>query len=323
MYSMVIIVNNTALYTWNWLRNYFKHSHHKRTKRYCTYSFKSSTNKSFTCLFVFSLIAVHIYFTKLFVPPFYEERGYLLIYCKLRPCSLSLELGHVTCFDFLLWVGHGKTDLFQIGKGVHQACILSPCLFSLYAEYIMRNAGLEEAQDEIKIAGRNTNNLRYAIDTTLMAESEEELKSFLMTVKEESEKVGLKLNTQKTKIMASSPITSWQIDGEAEEKVADLIFLGSKITTDGDWSNEIKRCLLLQRKVMTNIDSILKSRDITLSTKDHLVKAMVFPVVMYACDSWTIKKAEHWRIDAFELLCWRKILRVPWPARRSSQSILN
>ena len=187
----------------------------------------------------------------------------------------------------------------------------------------MRNAGLEEAQDEINIAGRNINNLRYAIDTTLMAESEEELKCFLMTVKEESEKVGLKLNIQNTKIMASSPITSWQIDGVAEEKVADFIFLGSKITTDGDWSNEIKRCLLLGRKVMTNIDSILKSRDITLSTKDHLVKAMVFPVVMYACESWIIKKAERWRIDAFELLCWRKILRVPWTARRSSQSILN
>ena len=142
-----------------------------------------------------------------------------------------------------------------------------------------------------------------------MAESEEELNSLLMKVKEESEKVGLKLNIQKTKIMASSPITSWQIDGET---VADLIFGGSKITADGDCSHEIKRYLLLGRKVMTNLDSILKSRDITLSTKIHLVKAMVFPVVMYGCESWTIKKAEHWRIDAFDLWCWRRLLRVPW-----------
>uniref|UniRef100_A0A8B9YJ78 Reverse transcriptase domain-containing protein n=1 Tax=Bos mutus grunniens TaxID=30521 RepID=A0A8B9YJ78_BOSMU len=150
-------------------------------------------------------------------------------------------------------------------------------------------SGLEEAQAGIKIAGRNTKNLRYADDTTLMAESEEELKSFLMKVKVESEKVGLKLNIQKTKIMASSPITSWQIDGET---VADFIFLGSKITADGDCSHEIKRCLLLGRKVMTNLDSILKSRDISLSTKVCLVQAMVFPVVMYGCESWTIKKAE-------------------------------
>jgi len=164
----------------------------------------------------------------------------------------------------------------------------------------MRNAGLEEAQAGIKIAGRNINNLSYADDTTLMAESEEELKSLLMTVKEESEKVGLKLNIQKTKIMASSPITSWQIDGET---VANFIFLGSKITADGDCSHEIKRHLLLGRKVMTNPDSILKSRDITLSTKVRLVKAMVFPVVMYGCESWTTKKAEHRRIDAFELWC--------------------
>ena len=161
----------------------------------------------------------------------------------------------------------------------------------------MRNAGLEEAQAGIKIAGRNINNLRYADDTTLMAESEEELKSLLMKVKEESEKVGLKLNIQKTKIMASGPITSWEIDGETVE----TIFWGSKITADGDCSHEIKRCLLLGRKVMTNLDSILKSRDITLSTKVHLVKAMVFPVVMYGCESWTVKKAEHRRIDAFEL----------------------
>ena len=165
----------------------------------------------------------------------------------------------------------------------------------------MRNAGLEEAQAGIKIAGRNINNLRNADDTTLMAESEEELKSLLMKVKEESEKVGLKLNIQKTKIMASSPITSWEIDGETVETVSGFILGGSKITADGDCSHEIKRLLLLGRKVMTNLDSTLKSRDITLSTKVHLVKAMVFPEVMYGCKSWTIKKAERRRIDAFEL----------------------
>ena len=156
----------------------------------------------------------------------------------------------------------------------------------------MRNAGLDEAQAEIKTAGRNINNLRYADDTTLMAESEEELKILLMKVKVESEKVGLKLNIQKTKIMASGPITPWQIDGEAVETVSDFIFLGSKITADGDCSHEIKRHLLLGRKAMTNLDSMLKSRDTTLPTKIHLVKAMVFPVVMYGCESWTIKKAE-------------------------------
>jgi len=169
---------------------------------------------------------------------------------------------------------------------------LSPYLFNLYAEYIMRNPGLDETQAGIKIARRNINNLRYADDTTLMAESEEELKSLLMTVKEESEKVGLKLNIQKTKIMASSPITLWEIDGETMETVADFIFLGFKITADGDCSHEIKRHLLLGRKVMTNLDSIFKSRDITLPKNVSLVKAMVFPVVMYGCESWTIKKAE-------------------------------
>ena len=184
----------------------------------------------------------------------------------------------------------------------------------------MRNAGLKEAQAGIKIAGRNINNLRYADDTTLMAESEEELKSLLMKVKEEREKVGLKLNIQKTKIMASDPITSWQIDGET---VADFIFLGSKITADSDCSHGIKRCLLLGRKVMANLDRILKSRDIALPTKVHLVKAMVFPVVMYGCDSWMVKKAEHQRIDAIELWCWRRLLRVPWTSRRSNQSILK
>ena len=164
--------------------------------------------------------------------------------------------------------------------------------YLIYIEYIMRNARMDEAQAGIKIAGRNINNLRYADDTTLMAESEE-LKSLLMKMKEESEKVGLKFNIQKTKNMASSPITSWQIDGETVETMADFIFLGSKITADGDCSHEIKRCLLLERKVMINLDSILKSRDNTLSTKVHLAKAMFFPVVMYGCESWTIKKAEH------------------------------
>ena len=165
----------------------------------------------------------------------------------------------------------------------------------------MRNPGLEEAQAGIKIAGRNINDLRYADDTTLMAGSKEELKSLLMKVKEESEKVGLKFNIQKTKVMASSPIPSWRIDGETVETVSDFIFWGSKITADGDCSHEIKRHLLLGRKVMTNLDSILKSRDITLPTKFCLVKAMVFPIVMYGCESWTTKKAEHQRIDAFEL----------------------
>ena len=167
----------------------------------------------------------------------------------------------------------------------------------------MRNVGLEEAQGGIKIAGRNINNLRYADDTTFMAESEEELRSLLMKVKEESEKVGLKLNIQKTMIMASGPITSWEIDGETVETVSNFILGGSKIMADGDCSCEIKRCLLLGRKVMTNIDSIFKSRDITLPTKVHLVKAMVFLVVMYGCESWTVKKAECRRIDAFELWC--------------------
>ena len=168
--------------------------------------------------------------------------------------------------------------------------------------------------------GYNINNLRYAGDTTLMIESEGELKILLMKVKEESEKVGLKLNIQKRKIMASGPVTSWQIDGET---VSDFIFWGSKITADGDCSHEIERCLLLGRKVMTNLDSVLKSRDTSLPTKVHLVKAMVFPVVIYGCESWIIKKAEHQGIDAFELWCWRRLLRVPWTARRSNQSILK
>ena len=200
---------------------------------------------------------------------------------------------------------------------------MPPCLFNFYAEYIMRNTGLEEAQAGIKIARRNINNLRYADDTTLMAESEDELKSFLMKVKVKSEKVGLKLNIQKTKIMASGPITSWEIDGETVETVSDFIFWGSKITADGDCSHEIKRRLLLERKAMINLDSIFKSRDITLPTKVCLVKDMIFPLVIYGCESRTVKKAECQRIDAFELWCWRRLLRVPWTANRFTLSILE
>ena len=220
---------------------------------------------------------------------------------KLWKILKEMEIpDHLTCLlrnlyagqEATVRTGHGTTDWFQRGKEVCQGCILSPCLFNLYAEYIMRSARMEEAQAGIKITRRNINNLRHADDTALMAESEGELKSFSMKVKEESEKFGLRLNIQKTKIMASSPITSWQIDGETVKTVADFIYLGSKITADGDCSHEIKRHLLLGRKVMTNLDRILKSRDITLSTKAHLVKAMVFPVVMYGCESWTIKKTE-------------------------------
>ena len=207
---------------------------------------------------------------------------------------------HLTCLlrnlytgqEATVRTGHEPTDWFQIGKGVRQGCILSPCLFNLYAEYIIRNAGLEEAQAGIKIARRNINNLRYTDDTTLMAESEE-LKSLLFKVIEESEEVDLKLYSQKTKIMASGPITSSQIDGETVETVSDFIFWGSKITADGDFSHEIKRHLLLGRKVMTNLDSILESRDIPLPTKVHPVKPMVFPVVIYGYESWTVKKAER------------------------------
>ena len=243
-----------------------------------------------------------------------------LTVCMTTNWKILQEMGipdHLTCFlrnlyagqEATVRTGHGTTDWFQIGKGVCQDCILSSCLFNFNAEYIMRNAGLKEAQAGTKIAGRNNNNLRYAANTTFMTKSEEELKELLMKVKEESEKVGLKLNIQKNKIMASGSITSWQIDGETVETMADFILLGSKkiksamvstvsdlgskITADGDCSHEIKRCLLLGKKVMTNLDSIFKSRDITLPTKVCLVKAMVFPVVMYGCESRTVKKAEH------------------------------
>ena len=185
----------------------------------------------------------------------------------------------------------------------------------------MRNTGLEEARSGIKISGRNINNLRHADDTTLMSESEEELKSLLMKVKEESEKVGFKLNIQKTKIMASGPITSWEIDGETVETVSDCTFGGSKITAYGDCSHETKSHLLLGRKFMSSLESTLKSRDITLPTKVRLVKPIVFPAVMYGCESWTVKKFECRRIDAFGF--WRRLLRVLWTVRRSSQSILK
>ena len=233
---------------------------------------------------------------------------------------------HFTCLLRNLYEGqeatvrilNGTTDWFRIKKGVRQGCLLSPCLFNLYTEHIMRNARLDELQAGIKIGGRNINNLSYADDTTLMAESEEELKSLLMRVKEESERAGWKLSFKKTKIMASGPSTSWQIEGEKVEEVTDFLFLGCKITVDGDCSHEVRRWLLLGRKAMTNLDSVLKSRDITLLTKIHIVKAMVFPVVTYGCESWTVKKAECQRIDAFELWCWRRLLKVLWTARRSN-----
>ena len=193
--------------------------------------------------------------------------------------------------------GHGTTNWFQIGKEVHQGCISSPCLLNLHAEYIMRNAGLDEAKAGIKIPRRNINNLRYANETIHMAESKEELKSLLMKVKEESEKAGLKLNIQKTKVMVSSPIMSWKI----METMADFIFLGFNISADADFSHEIKKRLLLGREAMTNLDSILNSRDITLPTKVHLFSAVVFPIIIYGCESWAIKKGECRRIDASKL----------------------
>ena len=188
-----------------------------------------------------------------------------------------------------------------IGSGAQQSCLLSPCLFNLYPEHIMRNAGLDELQARIKIGGRNISNLRYVDDSTLMAESEEELESLLMRVQKESERASLRLHIKKTKIMASGPITSWQTEGEKVEVVTDFLFLGSTITADGDCCHEIRKQLLLGGKVMTNLDSVLKSRHITLLTKVRIVKAMVFPVIMYSCESWTIKKAACQRIDAFEL----------------------
>ena len=207
---------------------------------------------------------------------------------------------HLTCLlrnlyageEATVRTGQGTTDWSKIGKGVRQGCILSSCLFNFYAEYIMRNARMNETQAGIKIASRNINNLSYTDDITLTAENEEELKNLLMKVDDKSEKARLTLSIQKTKIMASGPITSRQVDGEPMETVTYFFFLGSKITTDGDCSHAIKRHLLFGRRAMKNLDNILKSRDITLLTKVHLFKAMVFPVVMYGCESWTIKKAE-------------------------------
>ena len=215
-------------------------------------------------------------------------------------------------------------DWFQIGKGVVKAVYCHPAYLTYMQSTSWETLGWRKhTMEGIKIAGRNINHFRYTDDPTLMAESEEELKSLLMKVKEETEKAGLKLNIQKMKIMASGPITSWQIDRGTMETVKDFTFLGSQITADGDCSHEIKRHLLLGRKAMTNLDSILKSRDSTLPTRVHLIKAIVFPAVIYGCECWTIKKAEHWRIDAFELWCWRRLLRVPWTARRFNQSILK
>ena len=218
--------------------------------------------------------------------------------CPLRKLYVSQEATVGTLY--------GTTDWFKIEKGVRQGCLLSSCLFNLYTEHIMRNARLDELQARIKISGRNISNLRYVDDTPVMAESEEELKSLLMRVKK-SERAGLRLNIKKSKIMASGPITSWQIEGGKVEVVTDFLFLGSKIIVDGDCSHEIRR-VLLGRKAMTNQDSVLKSRDVILPTKVCIVKAMVFPVVMYGCESWSVKKAERQRIDAFELWCWRGLL---------------
>ena len=232
---------------------------------------------------------------------------------------------YLTCLLRNLYAGQEATlglDMKQwagskLGKEYVKAVYCHPA----YLTYMQQNARLDETQAGIKIARGNISYIRYVYETTLIAENEEELESLLL--KEENEKAGLKLNIQKTKIMTAGPITSWPIDGETVETVTDFIFLGTKFTEEGDCSHEIKRCLLLGRKVMTNLDSIFKSRHITLPTKVHLVKAMVFPVVMYGCDSWTVKKAECRRIDALELWCWRRLLRVPWTARRFNQAILK
>ena len=232
--------------------------------------------------------------------------------------SMQFIPDHLTCllknlytgWEATVRTGHRTRDWFQIGKGVHQGCILSPCLFNFYTKYITWNAGLDEAHSRVKIAGRNINNVKCTDDPSLLAEIEEDLKSLLMKGKEESEEAGLKLSIQKTKIMATGPITSCEIDGGTMEIMTDFIFLGSKITADDDSSHEIKRLVLLGSKAMTNLDSISESRDITLLTKVHLFKAMVFPVVVYGFESWTIKKAKHRRIYAFELWYWRRLLRI-------------
>ena len=219
---------------------------------------------------------------------------------------------------------YGTSDWFKIEKGVRQGCLLSPCLFNLCTEHITRYARLHELQAGIETGGGNISNLRYADDTTLMAESEEKLKSLLMRVKEESQRASLRPNIKKLRLcMAYSPLTTWQIEGENVEVVTDFLFWGSKIIADGNCSHEIRRQLLLDRKETTNLDRVLKSRGIILRTKVRIVKAMVFPVVTYSCESWTVKKVECQRIDAFELCCWRRLLKVPWTAKRSNQSILR
>ena len=196
-------------------------------------------------------------------------------------------------------------------------------LINFYAEDTMQNARLDESQAGIKIARRNISSLRYSDDTTLTTESKEELKSLLMKVKEDSEKAGLKLNIEKAKIMASGTTTSWQIEGVKVEAMTDVLFVGSKVTADSDYSHEIRGSLLIERKAITNLENVVKSRDITLLTKVHMVKAMVFPIVTYGCESWTIKTVERPRTDAFKLWCWRRLLKVPWTARRSNQSVLK
>ena len=237
---------------------------------------------------------------------------------------------YFTCFlrnlyagrEVTVRTGHGTMDWIKIGKEYVKAVYYHPAYLTYIQSTSCERPGWMKHNLKSNCWKTNINNLKYADDTTLMAESEDELKSLLTKVKKESEKAGLKLNIQKMKIMTFGPITSWQIDGETMETVRDFIFLGSKITADGDCSHEIKRCLLLGRKAMTNLDNILKSGDITLPTNVYLIKAMVFPVVIYGCEIWTIKKAEHQRIDGFELWCWRRLLRVPWTAR-SNQSILK
>jgi hypothetical protein len=218
---------------------------------------------------------------------------------------------------------YGNTNWFNIGKGVRQGCILSPYLFNLYAEHIMRKAGIDEAAGGIKIGGRNINNLRYADDTTILAETADDLQYLLRKVKEESAAAGLKLNMKKTFVMTNGPIQEFHIDNDQVEIVKEFIFLGSSINNDGSCSNEIKRRLLMGRKAMVSLDKLIKSKDVSLATKIKIIKTMVFPVTMYGCESWTIKQADRRKIDAFELWCWRRLLRVPWTEKRTNKSVLQ
>ncbi|CAF3391752.1 unnamed protein product [Rotaria socialis] len=218
---------------------------------------------------------------------------------------------------------YGNTNWFNIGKGVRQGCILSPYLFNLYAEHIMRKAGIEEAAGGIKIGGRNINNLRYADDTTIMAETADDLQYLLRKVKEESAAAGLKLNMKKTFVMTNAPIQEFYIDNDQVEIVKEFIFLGSSINIDGNCSNEIKRRLLMGRKAMVSLDKLIKSKDVSLATKIRITKTMVFPITTYGCESWTIKQADRRKIDAFELWCWRRLLRVPWTEKRTNRSVLQ